>query len=115
MLIWISFSRLRFWNPCLRARSMKSGVMPWIRALTARAFSLSPQDWLASATWGAVEAIASGVTCIGDCTFSGAALAGAKALGLRGVLYQEVFGIDESRSIRPRQWKPPTLTRAIAQ
>ena len=72
---------------------------PWIRALTARAFSLSPQDWLASATWGAVEAIASGVTCIGDCTFSGAALTGAKALGLRGVIYQEVFGIDEARSV----------------
>ncbi len=72
---------------------------PWIRQLTARAFSLSAEDWLASATWGAAEAVSGGVTCIGDCTFSGGALSGAKALGLRGIVYQEVFGIDEAQPV----------------
>ncbi len=48
---------------------------------------------------GAAEAVAGGVTTIGDCTDSGAALWGAKTLGLRGRIYQEVFGIDELRTV----------------
>ena len=72
---------------------------PWIRELTARARTLAPEDWIASATWGAAEAVAGGVTTIADCSFSGAALNGAKALGLGGVIYQEVFGIDEAQTV----------------
>jgi cytosine/adenosine deaminase-related metal-dependent hydrolase len=72
---------------------------PWIREITARAAVLTPEDWLASATWGAAEAVAGGVTAIGDCTFSGAAFAAARNLGLGGNIYQEVFGIDELRSV----------------
>lgn len=72
---------------------------PWIRELTARKAALDEQDWIASATVGAAEAAAGGVTTLGDCTDSGAALMGAKALGLRGVIYQEVFGIDEARTV----------------
>jgi 5-methylthioadenosine/S-adenosylhomocysteine deaminase len=72
---------------------------PWIRELTARAETLTEEDWLASATWGAAEAVAGGVTAIGDCTFSGAAFEAARELGLGGVIYQEVFGIDEVREV----------------
>ncbi len=72
---------------------------PWIRQLTARKSALTWEDWVASATIGAAEAIAGGVTTIGDCTDSGAALYGARELGLSGVVYQEVFGIDESSSV----------------
>ncbi len=68
---------------------------PWIRELTARKAVLTWDDWVASATWGAAEALAGGVTTIGDCTDSGAAFWGAKALGLGGIIYQEVFGIDD--------------------
>ena len=72
---------------------------PWIRELTARAATLTPEDWLASAAWGAAEAIAGGVTAIGDCTFSGAAFSAARDFGLGGNIYQEVFGIDELRTV----------------
>jgi cytosine/adenosine deaminase-related metal-dependent hydrolase len=72
---------------------------PWIRELTARKEALTWEDWVASATWGAAEAVAGGVTTIGDCTDSGAAFYGAKALGLSGTIYQEVFGIDAARSV----------------
>lgn len=72
---------------------------PWIRELTFRKSVLDWEDWLSSAIWGAAEAIAGGVTTLGDCTDSGAAFYGAKALGLRGVIYQEVFGIDESSPV----------------
>lgn len=67
---------------------------PWVRELTARKERLNQIDWEASATIGAAEAVASGVTTLGDCTSTGAALTGAKRLGLRGIIYQEVFGID---------------------
>jgi 5-methylthioadenosine/S-adenosylhomocysteine deaminase len=71
---------------------------PWIRELTARKASLEDRHWTASATVGAMEVAAAGTTTIADCTDSGAALIGAKRVGLRGVVYQEVFGIDETRS-----------------
>ena len=72
---------------------------PWIRELTARKAGLTSADWIASATWGAAEAVAGGVTTIGDCTDSGAAMIGAKRLGLGGIVFQEVFGIDEHRTV----------------
>ncbi|MCW3095185.1 MAG: Cytosine deaminase and related metal-dependent hydrolase [Chthonomonadaceae bacterium] len=72
---------------------------PWIRELTARKAVLTQEDWIASATWGAAEAVAGGVTTIGDCTDSGAALIGAKRLGLGGIVFQEVFGIDERQTV----------------
>src|SRR5207244_662555 len=57
----------------------------WIRELTARKEALDEADWIASATLGAAEALAGGVTTLGDCTDSGAAVMGAKTLGLRGI------------------------------
>jgi 5-methylthioadenosine/S-adenosylhomocysteine deaminase len=72
---------------------------PWIRELNARKAALTWEDWVASATWGAAEAVAGGVTTIGDCTDSGAALWGARTLGLSGIIYQEVFGIDERQTV----------------
>jgi 5-methylthioadenosine/S-adenosylhomocysteine deaminase len=72
---------------------------PWIREMTARKAALEEADWVASATMGAAEAIAGGVTTLGDCTDSGAALLGAKALEMRGIVYQEVFGIDEAETV----------------
>lgn len=72
---------------------------PWIRELTLRKGAFEEPDWIASATIGAAEAVAGGVTTLGDCSDTGAALLGAKALGLRGVIYQEVFGIDEAQTV----------------
>ena len=71
----------------------------WIRDLTLRKAALEEPDWIASATMGAAEALAGGVTTIADCTDSGAALLGAKKIGLRGIIYQEVFALDESVSV----------------
>src|SRR5689334_9237503 len=72
---------------------------PWIRELTARKAALEEQDWIASATMGAAEAVAGGVTTIGECTDSGAALLGAKALGLRGIIFQEAFSVPDSPGV----------------
>ncbi|MCA1632374.1 MAG: amidohydrolase family protein [Acidobacteria bacterium] len=68
----------------------------WLRKLTiARTLLMTPEDLYASAAWGAVEALRAGVTCVGDASDS--ALTTMKALrdvGLRGIVYQEVFGPD---------------------
>lgn len=68
----------------------------WIRELTDRRSRLSWDDWLASATVGAAEAAVAGITTVGDCAATGAAALGAAHIGLRGRVYHEVFGIDES-------------------
>ena len=45
-----------------------------------------------SAKLGAAECVRSGVTCLGDSTFTGAAAEALGTLGLRGIAYLEVFG-----------------------
>ncbi len=68
----------------------------WLRKLTvARMFRMTADDLRVSATWGALEAARAGVTCVGDAASSAAAgIAALKDVGLRGTVYQEVFGPD---------------------
>lgn len=66
---------------------------PWIRALTEHKTFLTPDDWIASATLGAAEMLAAGVTTVGDCADAGATLDALLASGLRGLVFREVFGI----------------------
>ncbi|MFN2455172.1 MAG: amidohydrolase family protein [Pyrinomonadaceae bacterium] len=68
----------------------------WLKKLTVtRAELLTPDDVRVSATWGALEAVRAGVTCVGDAADSGAAsLAALRDVGLRGIVYQEAFGPD---------------------
>ena len=72
--------------------------LAWLRKLTrARNERLTPDDLWASAAWGAVEALRAGVTCVGDAGDSGATTAAAlREVGLRGVVFLEVFGPDPS-------------------
>ena len=74
---------------------------PWVRALTAAKAHLNAEDWLCSARLGALETVAGGVTTIGDNTDAGATLRAAKDAGLRGVIFQEVFGIDDREPVGP--------------
>ena len=58
--------------------------------------ALDLDDMVAIATVGAHECLRSGITTIGDCSFSGAAATAAAATGLRAIVYLEVFGRDAS-------------------
>src|SRR5262249_32992032 len=67
----------------------------WLKKLTAARLAMTAEDLLVSATWGAIEAARSGITCLGDS--SSLALQPMRALtdvGLRGIVYQESFGPD---------------------
>lgn len=74
---------------------------PWIRALTAAKAALTPDDWLWSARLGAIEATAAGTTTLGDNTDAGVTMRVLAESGLRGVAYQELFGIDDREPIGP--------------
>ena len=74
---------------------------PWIRALTAAKASLSAEDWLWSARLGALECAASGITTLGDNTDAGATMRVLAESGLRGAVYQELFGIDDREPVGP--------------
>ncbi len=83
-----------------RGRLEDIDFFPWIGALMALKPSLTEPDWLASATMGAAEAAAGGTGTIADCTDAGTAAAGAATIGLRGVIHQEVFGIDGKQTVQ---------------
>jgi 5-methylthioadenosine/S-adenosylhomocysteine deaminase len=70
--------------------------VPWIGMHIQRKEALDFDDMVAIATVGAHECLRSGITTIGDCSFSGAAATAAATSGLRAVVYLEVFGTDAS-------------------
>ena len=70
--------------------------VPWIGLHIQRKAALDLDDMVAIATVGAHECLRSGITTVGDCSFSGAAATAAAATGLRAVVYLEVFGRDAS-------------------
>ena len=74
---------------------------PWIRALTAAKSLLTADDWLWSARLGAMECAASGITTLGDNTDAGVTMRVLSESGLRGIVYQELFGIDARESVAP--------------
>ena len=69
----------------------------WIISLVDVKASLTPEEYLVSAKLGAIEAISSGITTIADTSYTGVTLEAAAEAGLRGRLYLEVFGVDDSR------------------
>ncbi|HEX7174327.1 MAG TPA: amidohydrolase family protein [Pyrinomonadaceae bacterium] len=72
----------------------------WLQKLTiARNEWMTAEDRYVSAAWGAVEAARAGVTCVGDASDTAAPCVRAlRHAGLRGVVYQEVFGPDARTS-----------------
>jgi cytosine/adenosine deaminase-related metal-dependent hydrolase len=74
---------------------------PWIALHVERKQRVDLEDMEAIARLGALECLRSGITTVGDCSFSGAAATACAELGLQAVVYVEVFGTDES-AIRER-------------
>jgi 5-methylthioadenosine/S-adenosylhomocysteine deaminase len=75
---------------------------PWIRTHIERKSRLTPEDMLAIARLGVVDSLRSGITTTADYSFSGAAALAAEDLGLRAIVYLEVFAVDPREA--ERQW-----------
>jgi cytosine/adenosine deaminase-related metal-dependent hydrolase len=67
---------------------------PWIGLHIRRKSRLDSGEMEAIARLGAAECLRSGITTVGDCSFSGAAATACAELGLRATVYLEVFGED---------------------
>jgi cytosine/adenosine deaminase-related metal-dependent hydrolase len=65
---------------------------PWLFVHVERKRRIDAEDALAIARLGAAESLRSGITCIGDASFSGVAAPACADLGLRAIVYLEVFG-----------------------
>jgi 5-methylthioadenosine/S-adenosylhomocysteine deaminase len=64
----------------------------WLATHILRKRKLDPAGMLAIARLGAAESLAAGITTTADYSFSGDAAAAADELGLRAIVYLEVFG-----------------------
>ncbi len=68
------------------------GFADWIGLHVQRKQRIALADMEAIARLGALNCLRSGVTTVGDCSFSGAAATACADLGLRATVYLEVFG-----------------------
>ena len=64
----------------------------WILVHIERKNRIAWDEYVAIARAGAAECLASGITTVGDASFSGAAAVACAELGLRAIVYLEVFG-----------------------
>jgi cytosine/adenosine deaminase-related metal-dependent hydrolase len=71
------------------------GFADWIGLHVQRKQRLDLGDMEAIARLGALNCLRSGVTTVGDCSFSGAAVTACADVGLRGTIYLEVFGATD--------------------
>ena len=67
---------------------------PWLATHIARKRELEYEHMVAIARRGAADSLSAGITTTADYSFSGAAGSAANELGLRAVVYLEVFGSD---------------------
>ena len=65
---------------------------PWIGLHQQRKAQLDDGEVLSVARLGAAQCLRSGITTVGDCSFSGVAATACAGLGLRAIVYLEVFG-----------------------
>jgi cytosine/adenosine deaminase-related metal-dependent hydrolase len=72
---------------------------PWIARHLERKGRIGWDDYVAIARVGAAECLRSGITTLGDASFSGAAAVACAELGLRAIVYLEVFGADVERAL----------------
>ena len=71
----------------------------WIGLHVERKSRLDPAHFVDIARVGAAECLGSGVTTIGDCSYSGAAAQACADLGLGAIVYIEVFGSDPTAAL----------------
>lgn len=71
----------------------------WITLHIQRKDRIGWDEYVDVAKLGAAQSLASGVTTVGDCSYSGATAVACAELGLRATVYLEVFGSDPPRAL----------------
>ena len=88
---------------------------PWISTHVERKRRLTPADVEAIARLGAAECLRSGITTVGDLAFTGASAHACAELGLRAVVYLEVFGTDADDARRQFEEKRAYVAPALSE
>jgi len=88
---------------------------PWLATHIERKARIDRGDMEAIARLGAAECLASGVTAVGDAAFSGAAALACAELGLRAIVYLEVFGGDADEAMRQYAEKLAYVEPALSE
>jgi 5-methylthioadenosine/S-adenosylhomocysteine deaminase len=73
---------------------------PWIGTHVERKNRLERDDMLAIARFGVLESLRAGIATTADYSFSGTAATAAAELGLRAIVYLEVFAVDPAEAER---------------
>src|SRR5215212_638482 len=71
----------------------------WIALHIQRKARIGWEEYVEIARFGAAQCLASGVTTVGDCSYSGATAVACADLGLRATVYLEVFGADATAGL----------------
>jgi 5-methylthioadenosine/S-adenosylhomocysteine deaminase len=71
----------------------------WITLHIQRKARIGWGEYVDVAKFGAARCLSSGVTTVGDCSYSGATAVACEELGLRATVYLEVFGVDPTRAL----------------
>ncbi len=88
---------------------------PWISTHVERKRRLEPADVEAIARLGAAECLRSGITTVGDLAFTGASAHACAELGLRAIVYLEVFGSDAADAMRQFEEKRAYVAPALSE
>ena len=88
---------------------------PWISTHVERKRRLERSDMEAIARLGAAECLRSGITTVGDLAFSGASAHACAELGLRAIVYLEVFGVEAADALRQFEEKHEYVGSALSE
>ena len=88
---------------------------PWISTHVERKSRLERADMEAIARLGAAECLRSGITTVGDLAFTGASAHACADLGLRAIVYLEVFGTDGANALRQFEEKRAYVAPALSE
>ncbi len=90
----------------------------WIALHVERKSRLSWDEYLAIARLGAAQCLSSGITTVADCSYSGAAAVASADVGLRAIVYLEVFGSDVTAALEhfgaARERIEPALSERVS-
>jgi cytosine/adenosine deaminase-related metal-dependent hydrolase len=85
---------------------------PWLATHIERKARLDLTEMEAIARLGAAQCLAAGITTVGDAAFRGASAHACADLGLRAIVYLEVFGRDPAEAMQQFEEKSAYVTPA---
>ena len=87
---------------------------PWLATHIERKARIDRPQTEAIARLGGARCLASGITTIGDAAFTGAVAHACSELGLRAIVYLEVFGRDPAQALRQFEEKVDYVGPAVS-